>query len=365
MELKNWNLAEKYARIATSMYSTNSFLWDTYSQVFKNQLQDKIVTENSLDKGGFDESDIHEVISLSKKCIQRFRKEQKASENESSTDGENNFAGYFGELRAIVLLLSGLKQFQASRKVDILHKYLIEENFKHPAFDFLTDEESDFIRSLGKFSQEAMRRLDEEYLQMKETASSESSTQSFENGNRSLLILKVNIDSYFGEANKNPSRSLSEKDKSIYRYHTARYLGATSLNNLLQMKQNGEHKKLKQIYRLLHENVSMDNSSFDNLLALMDTVTVMLLDQVIQVDLKYEQILEWCKQLRSLVKTKSVDRIYLEPYLYYVLFNFPTEERSSHKLCLPLDLSSTLDLWHDAFQKSIPSMGRSKQLQEK
>jgi hypothetical protein len=38
---KNWIQAAKFAGIATTMKPQNSFLWDTYGQVYKSQLYEK------------------------------------------------------------------------------------------------------------------------------------------------------------------------------------------------------------------------------------------------------------------------------------------------------------------------------------
>ncbi|CAL1545561.1 unnamed protein product, partial [Lymnaea stagnalis] len=358
IDLKNWSQAEKYAKKATSMLTTNSFLWDTYGQVFKNQLYDKIDSEKTLDKGeGFKVSELHEMIDFSEKCIECFRKEQKISELETTSNGENNFAGYFGELRAIVLLLSALKLCPAFGKDDILHRYLVETKFKPMELDFLTERESVYLKSLEKNSKDAMRRLDEEYLQMKGNVNLVISTPSFDFDKSSLLVLKVNLDAYFGEPYNDVPRNLNEKERNDYRYRRARNLGATSLTSLLQMKQNRECETLKQIYELMYKNVSSEINSFDNLRAIMDTVTVLMLDQVIPKGLNYQQILEWSRKLYSLEKLKSTERPYLEPYLYFVLYNFPTEERQSHKLCLPIDLSSALNSWQEVFKKKYPKYG--------
>ncbi|CAL1542878.1 unnamed protein product [Lymnaea stagnalis] len=357
IELKNWSRAEFYAKRATSLLPGNSFLWDTHGQVFKNQLYDKLASQKTLERAeGFNPSEIHKLIELTESCINCFRKAQKISEDEFTTGGENNFAGYFGELRAIVILLSALKLCPAFNKDDMLHRYLVDQQYKLSCFD---EHDSDYLKNLEKFATEAMRRLDEEYLQMKGNINLDIVAPKFDFDRKSLLDLKVNLDDYFGEPNDATPRNLCESDACEYRLRRARKLGGTSLNLLLRMRQDGQLSSLVQIYNLLIENVN-SRINFDDLRSILDTVTVYLLDYSPPPGLEYEQILKWCKKLYSLNSTNISARSYLEIYLYYVLYNFPTDERQGFELCMPLDLVNAIHNWHLAFIKNYPKCTREE-----
>ncbi|XP_059158530.1 sterile alpha motif domain-containing protein 9-like [Physella acuta] len=357
IELKNWDKAEYFAKRATGMLPNCSFLWDTYGQVFKNQMYNKIDSQKSLDKAeGFAEKEIHELIQLAEKCIDCFRHEQRKSEREVTTNGENNFAGYFGELRAIVILLSALELCPTFSKGN-LHDFLVDPNYQLSCFD---KSETEFLKHLEKYSSEAMRRLDEEYLQMKGSINLDVITPNADFNKKSLLGLKENLDAHFGETTDVAPLNLNEEDKCEYRYRRARNLGATSLHLLLKMRQERKQDTLLSIYDLLLKNVNSASCRFDDLRAMLDTVTVLLLDDEPPPGLKYENILEWSKKLYLESKPSETNRWYLEPYLYFVLYNFPTQERQEYELCLPINLINALTKWHEAFKTNYPKFEREQ-----
>ncbi|BFZ00906.1 hypothetical protein BsWGS_03945 [Bradybaena similaris] len=354
IDMKNWSRAEHFAKIATRKLPTNSFLWDTYGQVFKNQLADRISQDE------FKNEDIPGLIELSGKCIEVFRKEQEVSENEVTTNGDNNFAGYFGELNAIVLLLSALKMCPSFNSSDRLHKFLVDDDYKPLCLNFLNDTEISYIKTLEKSSKEAMRRLDEEYLQMKSNIYFEMGTSGSDYQRKSLLELKVKLDEYFGEANNSVPVNLKGSYACEYIRRRVRQLGATTLCSLLRLRQHNKTEEIKQIYSLTMGNIDSRSCTFDDWKTILDTVTVLLIDGNVPPGLEFNKILEWCKMLYTMNKPQETNRPYLETFLYYVLYNFPTEERQKFNICSVQDLSSAIDKWQKAFQKNYPKSSREE-----
>ncbi|CAL1542875.1 unnamed protein product, partial [Lymnaea stagnalis] len=168
IEIKDWTSAEKWALKAINMRPDSSFLWDTYGQVYKSQLFDKTTMKTVDARDVLKGSEIHELITLTNNCLTAFRKEQQISERETSTFEENNFAGYFGELRAIVMLLNLLRLSPCFKGDNTLHTFLVDRHFKPAELNFLSETECTFLKTLESSSKDAMRRLDDEYLQMKE-----------------------------------------------------------------------------------------------------------------------------------------------------------------------------------------------------
>ncbi|XP_059169525.1 sterile alpha motif domain-containing protein 9-like [Physella acuta] len=164
MEMKNWNKAKLYAQKATFLKPENSYLWDTYGRVFSSQLAE-YNTENNA-KISKVEEDIIKTIKIASEGVEIFQKAQEASENEMTTLEENNIAGYFGELRTILLVLNALKLHSAFREHSKLHMYLVELNYCPADLAFLQDY-SFFLKGLASRARQGIRRLDEEYLQVK------------------------------------------------------------------------------------------------------------------------------------------------------------------------------------------------------
>ncbi|XP_055867733.1 sterile alpha motif domain-containing protein 9-like isoform X2 [Biomphalaria glabrata] len=354
IRVKKWSKAEDYAKCATERLPENSFFWDTYGQVFKGQLYEKLSSERNVqDSSKFNERKISELLILTHKCLMAFRKSQEVCECEASTNEGSNLVAYFGELRAIVLLLNALELSSQFQNTDVLHRYLVDKSYRPPELSFLRHDEAEFLKSLDSFSREAMRRLDDEFLQMKGKVN--YSTEQQESDRKTLIELKASLDVYFGEMNVLVPKYTNERYSCDYRLRLARRLGASSLNSLLEIKKEGKKETLIQIFNLLKENITSDQRNFDDLRSMLDIVTVCLLDQIKISGLTYNHILEWSKEMYILGKQKhSSNRSQLELYLYYVLYNFPTIERSSFSLCMEVDLLNAIEEWKRAFKKNYP-----------
>ncbi|XP_005102074.2 sterile alpha motif domain-containing protein 9 [Aplysia californica] len=357
IDVKNWLKAREFADIATSMLPSNSFLWDTYGQVFKSQLVDKISQEKALDGDGFKDAEIHELIQLAQKCLHHFKEEQSKSEIEVTKLGEINFAGYFGELRAILVLLSALRLSPSFQRGDDLHHFLVFQEFNPPHLNFICEEDRRFLKNLQQGVKAAMRRLDEELLQMKGSVSLNFAGQSFDMNRDTLVHLKVNLDEYFGESKDAIPKGLRGKDKCEYRWRRARNLGGTSLNLQLRTVRNGKEgeQNILKVYELMYENIQ-ELKTPDYLRTILDSITTLIVSKICLRDLTYENILTWSRNLYDIDKTLSVknDRSYLESYLYLGLYHFPTEERQVYNLCPVYDLQKAFRKWQDAFKKNYP-----------
>ncbi|KAH9491676.1 hypothetical protein Btru_031180 [Bulinus truncatus] len=357
IKIRLWEKAEKIAKQGTEKLRDNSFLWDTYGQVFKSQLYAKIFIDKSCHDGTrFNEREIHEMISLAKKCLMAFRKGQSVCELEPSTYEENNLAAYFGELRAIALLLSALKMSPHFKDQNALHKFLVDRPYQTPKLRFLKEDEIEFLKSLENCSKEAMRRLDDEFLQMKGKVTRPTDQQ--EKDRKTLIDLKASLDVFFGEFKNNPPHGFTERDMCDYRMRRARHLGASSLNSLLDMRKEGKKDTLNEIMQLLYQNMISSQRQFYDLRSMLDIVTICLLDKDILSEINYQLILLWCKEMYLCGKPLQGNRHYLEMYLYFVLYNFPTEERLRYDIINGTDLSSSIHEWRIAFKRNYPKSTR-------
>ncbi|CAG5130619.1 unnamed protein product [Candidula unifasciata] len=171
---------------------------------------------------------------------------------------------------------------------------------------------------------------------------------------KSLLDLKVNLDEYFGEDSDSVPGNLKGRDACEYIRRRVRRLGAGSLNGLLNLRQPNKMEIVQQVYSLTMNNINSGSCTFDDLKTILDTVTVLLVNNNIPPKLSFNNILEWCKKLYTMNKPQGTDRPYLETFLYFVLYNFPTEERLRFNICLVQDLISAIEKWQAAFQKNYP-----------
>ncbi|KAI8770684.1 sterile alpha motif domain-containing protein 9, partial [Biomphalaria glabrata] len=364
IDKKMWIKAEEYAKRATELCPKSSFLMHTYGLVFQSQILEKVSSGNlhSRQAVKFSDSDICDLIQLATKGIDIFRKGQTICELERSTQEKNNLASYFGELETIVEILNALQMSIPFQHKDVLQKFLTHPAYKTNQHNFLNRENISFIKSLEESSHEAMRRLDDEFLQMKKQFS--SNTKKDEYNKRKLIDMKAKLDLFFGEAGLRAPNNLNEREKCQYRHRRARLLGASSLNCLLAKRKNGKRDNLREIFRLLKENMASKMKDFEDYRSMIEITTVCLLDDTDIPGITYDVILEWTHSM-YLSKPKSKgNRPHLEMFLYYALYNFPTLERLKFDKIRNSNLLNVMAEWKKAFVEYYPKSKWYKERRE-
>ncbi|GFO19776.1 sterile alpha motif domain-containing protein 9-like protein [Plakobranchus ocellatus] len=352
--LKNWQKAEKFAKRATDMLPLSSFLWDTYGQVFKEQLQEK-VDEKDCD---VNENNIGDIIATSRECIEIFKKEQEVCEKEVTFSEEINLAGYFGELRATILLLKALKSLPTFSNASGLYNFFVKNQTDAIVAKFLSEEEIDYLRYQITSSETAMRKLDDEFLQTKgNTFYDDVILPDSDNNRTDLIKLKVSFDEYFGGLTV--PANISEDAKCEYRSTIARRLSG-SLNQMLRLRSGGKGMDIKRIYDFMLENSKYQICSFNDMMTLLDAVTALLVDGSIPKELSYRDILEWSTKFFRMSVSQTNGCLYLEPFLYFTMYNFPTQGRQRENLCPVIDLKRAMAKWHEAFQKKYQKQGKGE-----
>ena len=343
IELKRWDHAEKYARCATSKVPTNTYLWDTYAQVYQRQLHDEL----SDGAKSVTKKVLHHWVSLSMKCLDMFRKEEEVNDTKCE-EHEPLLACYFGELRAIELILQGICKTVSFASSSSFHRFLVEHEFVPDELAFLTEEERRHFKSLKAISEEAFTRLNDESLQMKKTVDFKLNACENDYDFESIGKLSSSLENFFGQ-NDLP---LNTPEKEFYNFSLAKKLGGTHLSELLNLSDS----KLKRIYELMQDNVkSGTERKFDYLLTAVGSLTVLMLGKNCPSDLDFNTLLSWCHSLIELNKKRPRGRCFLEPYVYYIMYNFPTEERSKFKICSPSELNNVIKAGTAAFMTNNPS----------
>ncbi|KAI8770438.1 sterile alpha motif domain-containing protein 9 [Biomphalaria glabrata] len=359
MSTKNWQRATFYANRAVQLKPENSFLWDTAGRVIKAKLFDIIEQNKQKGEHGFQDLDILEIIDWANQGIEAFRKQQQVSEREITTMEANNVAGYVGELGTIISLLNALKYHNVFERKKNLQKYLVDFSCNPKELQFLK-QHADFLKSLKGRAYEVLRRLNEEHLQMKYRRNQEEGGALQGDLSRASLIkLKSDLDCFFNE-NELPQTNLSDADACLYRRDKVKKLGADSLNHLLYLrkkKDGKEDKAIEDCYASALENVTSKYCSFDDLRVILDTVTVLLVDKKIPQGLLFEDVIEWSMKLYFMDQPKDIIHSYMEPFLYFVMYNFPTEERINH-VCFPSDLKKAIETWSEMFKNNNPNHGK-------
>ncbi|KAH9498678.1 hypothetical protein Btru_007284 [Bulinus truncatus] len=107
-------------------------------------------------------------------------------------------------------------------------------------------------------------------------------------------------------------------------------------------------------------NVQSNCRDFEDLIVMLHTVTALMLDGCLPKDISYKHILQWCKDLYLKRNFRRNERISLEMYLYYVMYNFPTPERHGADIAMQADLIKAIEQWQEEFKQNLPKIERRK-----
>ncbi|RUS82087.1 hypothetical protein EGW08_010164 [Elysia chlorotica] len=349
INLKNWSKAEQFAKRATDLNPFSSFLWDTYGQVFKEQILELSKNEDSQ----LSPEDLHTVIEISRKCIDTFQREQRVSEQEVLSSGDINLAGYFGEVRTLEMLLRALNRAPCFSNPDEIREFLIGKLTNINAKKVFSEDDTEYLRDQYKSSGKAMRRLDDEFLQIKDTSNYDVTLLPWDNNKSDLINLKVSLHKLLGLSNIQIPKNIPEALHYKYRYALISAYGGISLNHVLNLRSEGKETEIRQICHLAMDNMKQKSCSFNDLRTVLDAATVLLAEKKLPHNLTYKNLLEWSKQLLYM-KPQEEGYHYLEPYLYFTMYNFPTADRNKEKLCPIIDLKRTIGEWFEAFTKKYP-----------
>ncbi|XP_048249165.1 sterile alpha motif domain-containing protein 9-like isoform X3 [Haliotis rufescens] len=344
---RNWSEAEKYAAKATKLVQSNSFLWDTYAQVFEQQLKWKvantIITKQCL----------LEVLELVKKAIEIFKKELTISETEKNAP--YNYNGYLGEVRVVIKLFKALEKCHDQAEESDLHAFLVEPDFIPEAFSFLDEEHVEFVKVCGKTASMVIQKLEDELLQLKADTKHESLHTNYFFSLSDLLSVKEELFRFYGENTDKVPDNLNQEDQCEFRRRRVRRLGGTSLQGLLTLRlKNSDHSYLLRVYDLIMQNVTTQNCNAFDLTTVLNALVAMFMceDEFVKT-IPFSEIIGLSQKL---IDQNQPDRPMLESFLYILLFNVPTPSRLKHgyDLCQSVTIRDTMKLWKEAFYTRYP-----------
>ncbi|PVD27994.1 hypothetical protein C0Q70_10571 [Pomacea canaliculata] len=370
---QNWKEADKYARIAQDMRPTNSYLCDTYGQVSKEKLigmwQDTLKKEELLEG-----DKAREAIDLAFQAINIFRREQKLSD-EDCTTGYNN-CGYFQELRLIVTLLDicrFLKPFKHDKGA-ILHKFLVDKMFIPDGLsEELGQERIKMLKALYLEYEKPMRRLEDEQIQLKEDSCYQYSPSYSDTvrDRRMFVHLQECLDTYFGEESDHIPEGLSIEEECEFRRRRVKRKGGNSLRSIYGLRDDDNAAvEYEAMHKIIIKNVKSEFcNAFDLRTVLNLTLARISLNKHYSREISMECMLDWTQKLYdkrnmdshpslAMHERRHVDsHPYLEAFLYFVMFHWPTDWRNSQNLplCSCTKIKDVIKEWKSAFQNNHPA----------
>lgn len=346
IHVANWGQAEYYAKEAVKSKPENSYLWDTYGQIYKKRLTERYKNCLANDAPPTD-SEMKDFIKLAMTGLTHFSKEQEVSEN--CNFGRDNDAGYFGEVRLIVQLLDLLNLWFPNEDKTELHAYLV--NVDNPSKFKLSQT---FLKNLYSRSERTMQTLEDKLAQLKNEREEEVFTKNAGyNPGQELVQLRENLDNYLGEQTSEIPKYLSPDATASFIRRRVKRIGGRSCSSILDLRSSPDgEKKLEEMSSKLAINI---NSKFSNAY---DYVTLITVTLVIQMANKifpeevFRNLVEWSRMgYEMTLRLKESERPQLEAFMYFVMIHWPTESKRKFKLCPIETVKEAIIKWRQAFYK--------------
>ena len=363
IECKNWDEASKWATEAVKKRPDCSFLLDTKGRVVQLRLSEiRAACEESHKP--VSPCEIAKAVEYAYEGFQVFVKVQELSVSERYDPP--NTSGLFGQMD-IVLILCRILQFFPSFSP------------KSELLCFLSGEKQlpDSLRGtqIQPYHVQWLRSLQEECyncLQVAESHRMVFSTQghSFGHTREEFFLSEDNIQRLEDQLNLQFGEDLEnldpEKMTSNQRQRAVRRLGGKSLCNVMNQCRLGKDGRENAKKILLMASLSLKDGrnvkrKNDLSMALAAALTLISHHDDTPEPQKYMDLLRWSKEFFD--KTERPDAkqfIHLEPYLYFLVFHWPTPNRQHHQeQCEPAELGKAIERAKEAFEMMHAKKGNA------
>jgi len=278
------------------------------------------------------------------------------SQNANELEKNPNDAAYYGELDIICILIDCMMCWDTSnnQKTIDLRKLLLDKEFIPSEFRFLADVGGhDYIQELKNLKPEVdaiLKRLEDEKIELK-VDMKYLRRPSPDN----LANVKMRLYRYFAENPDEPPEDMSAKDKCAYRQRQIFTLSGSNMNGILELQwKKTAEQELVKVHKLIEQNIlSGAASACDYLVAISTNLALTSINHEWCQNVKFETMLDWSKLLyetRQMLNINSKrNLIYLEPYLFMTMFNWPRQ--NPRQIVPPSVVVDALNQWKDEFSK--------------
>lgn len=350
IHVANWEKAEQYAEAAVKSKPENSYLWDTYGQIYKKRLTERY--KNCLaNEARPTDKEMKDFIILAMKGLANFSKEQRVSEN--CNFGRENDAGYFGEVRLIVQLLDLLNLWLPNEDKTELHAYLVNED-NPTAFKLFSEESRAFLKNLYSRSEKTMQVIEDKLAQLKNEREGEVFTlNAGYNPRQELVQLRENLDNYLGEQTGEIPDHLSPESTASFIRRRVKRIGGRSCLSILDLRSSPDgENRLDEMSSKLLKNI---DSKFSTVYDYATLITVTLVKQMSNKTFPEEDfrnLVEWSKTgYEMTLRLREDERPHLEAFMYFVMIHWPTESKKKYKLCPIETVEEATRRWKQEFNK--------------
>ncbi len=346
----SWDEAMYFADQATKAAPDNFYFMDTKGQVYRDKLEFYLdnLKNTQTQKGVLTGSEILQAVKIAYEGMEIFEKV-----HEMASGMDTTITGRQGLLYIVASLLDCLALHPEFRKRHLsgpshttavsskLHQLLVDPDFYIEKLDYWTDIDGidyiTFIKSLQEKVKGCIRDIDEYHTHLFPAHFDTRMAKHIELTKKVVKWLKKRIDKYFVKPIEKGNPKQQQED-TIFQYET------TTLNSLLK---DGRTKG-KEYLQYVQEHTYNKADSVESLLGLINvTIALWTIFPDDQHRFTFSDVAEWSKKMYA---QRSLQPRLLEPYMYYVMFNWP----QGNQLDLQKTISDALPKWRDLFTRKYP-----------
>jgi len=352
---RNWPEATKYGLMITES-KDNSYLLDTLAQVYRFQVEEKCETCKTKLRGKHNTESVPpnhavEVLNLAFQAIDAFRKGQEASLGEELTGLTKNMAGYFGELRTALTLLSYMNLVDGLRRKDDLRKFLIDDGFVPDQLQCWKEDNIKRIKNLPKALMKTINCMEEEFchLQPRTECFDSVSLRKFYHNQWDMHQNRLKILHYFcAQVPTSVLKCCSTKQEAVNCRFQIRLRGGDTMYGLLKKKE----QEIQEILKIVKQNKGTRfETSFDLKVYIAASLVLCMFGQSGKKFVTHEDMAECSFKL---YKERELGETDLEPYLFATMFNWPLKKVLFSPHLYANELPAVLAQWKDAFRCKYP-----------
>lgn len=336
---KDFKAGEQAIYTSITLCQNNSYLLDTYGQVFKTQME-YIKDSNSQRGNKMTTEKACEVISLAFKAIDKFTEGQNTTQ-EFEKD-KINLSCYHMEVRTLVGLLETFESFECFTNYEDMVEVLTNQKDIRVSFLSVLNETGSIQEIIyggarQRHACDALRYVEELDYQVKKVCTVYT-------GEEVLLL------------------SLRERYERFYRTHGLKYqlkfgyglkqlMRAYDTNDtkeLVEQRLNDAERNLQHLERL----GSFEGAEVTDLLFHLGYKFLALLraDCTLHANL-YRQLLKYSSKLLATQRKEGVQRPYIEAYLFFAVFHWPRRNRLAFSSLSPANTYTLMmKEWEQAYK---------------
>jgi len=356
IHINEYDEAEDSIKQSLEIMKDNSYLLDTYGQIFKSKMEHLIETWTGNTKDKISLEQAASVIKLAFKAIDKFKESQETA-RKNKTNEEINMSCFHMEVRTAISLLENFKHFDSvDDRVELCH-FLTKQDF--------AIHESNFRLLLAlcpemehmRLDTEWQRHLDSSLRILEETKYQIRDLYTVYTHEETLLLkMRERYERFYGGPNVvgkykfkygiglKPLMIAGEKDPKMLEVRVKE--ASVNLQNILHLR----FADIRDLLVILGKSI-IDLSGQS--------------DQHTCDEEGYLQLLRYSQQLLEKQRKPSEMRKYLESYLYFAMLHWPLEERVAlnlDALCPGSTLETVIKEWDETYEDNhfIRSSQQSK-----